>query len=140
MAKRKTPLQTVRGLGVRRTPDPIPKRRYCARSEGIRTGLGICQFWATLFEANERLVQRKKMTDAEIKRQVAEEFPGREAVRKLLDGVTTVNYYRRLYNKGRLTSGRIPKLPSRRYGIDGVRVNGRSGRTLTPEELAREDG
>ena len=132
MPSTKNPL---RNLKIRNTPDPDPPNNYYPRSEGKKYGLGICQFWVYIFELNERLPKKRKMTDEEIKRQVREEYPNRKSIKKLGPvggrGTTTVNYHRQLYNGGRYTRGIPPKVISYRYGADGNEVNPRTGKPLT---------
>jgi hypothetical protein len=112
-------------LHPQRTPDgPKP---VAHKSVGKRTSLGVCTFWAALFERNERVPQEKRMTDAELIRQVAIEFPDRPSTRKLVQGKQTVNYHRQLYNSGRYTRGIVPKHQSRRYDEQG-NVTNRRGR------------
>ena len=117
MAKKRSAKSIVQRLGIRNTPDAKPKTVRQARTVGLRSGLGITAFWATLFKANEDLTKKKKMTDEEIKRHVIAEFPDRIAVRRLgavgEKGEVTVNYYRILYNRGRLTHAVIPSPLSR---------------------------
>lgn len=127
----------IRDLGIEDTKDPARHRTYSPTTRGKNTQLGICSFWATLFLANEGLRKSEKMTDAEIKRQVLAEFPKdeqpprtQESLRKLDEGEVTVNYYRGLYNKGRLTGKKIPKHLSKRYGNIGEVINGRTGKAL----------
>ena len=127
----------VQNLGIQNTPDPKTRRSYTPATRGKETGMGICAFWSTLFLANEGLPKKKRMTDAEIRRQVLAEFvpedqPARtkESLRKLHDGEVTVNYYRGLYNKGRLTNGEVPDRVSKRYGEGGDAVKGKTGKPL----------
>jgi len=95
-------------------------------------------FWATLFEGNELLTRTKKMTNAEIERQVRLEFPHEPTLMENLDsGRQTVNYYRHLYNVGKLTKPRLtpPNHISFRYNETGQVVDTRTGkRVLTKEE------
>lgn len=125
-------------LEIKNTPDP--PRKTWHRTHGKRTGLGIMAFWATIFEANEILPKMKKMTNAELERQVRKEFPHEATLLENLDsGRQSVNYYRHLFNKGRMSKpkGSIPEKISFRYNIDGVIVDTRSGRRiLTEEEMA----
>lgn len=128
-------VELLRRLGIEATPDKLAHRVYTPMTRGIQSNLGICSFWCTLFLANEGLRKSEKMTDAEIKRQVLKEFPRhqqpsrtRESLRKLEEGIVTVNYYRSLYNKGRLTRGIVPKHQSRRYGDSGNLVHPKTGK------------
>ena len=129
--------EVIERLGIQKTPDPQVQRSHTPTTRGKETGMGICAFWSTLFLANEGLPKRRRMTDAEIKRQVLEEFPAdsqpnrtKESLRKLAEGEVTVNYYRGLYNKGRLTNGKVPEKSSKRYGDNGDEVRGKSGKPL----------
>ncbi len=129
-----TPLQLAKKLNVQKTPDPTHCRAYKARTHGKRTGLGVFQFMATLFIMNEQQPTKEKMTDAEIKRQIQEEFP-LQAVSKNLGpkdkrGSATVNMFRLRYNRGDLTGGTIPIEQSLRYDVDGKPVNARNGKPL----------
>jgi hypothetical protein len=114
------------------------QNRFSKRSEGTRTKLGITQFWASLFEANETLPTAKKLTDTEIRARVHEQFPDRPAVHRLFaegrDKIT-VNYYRNIYNSGRLL-GKVPKEMSFRYNKSGKPVEPKRGRKLlSPQEI-----
>jgi hypothetical protein len=124
-------------LGLDPTPDRTTTREYQPTTRGEVTNMGICAFWATLFLANEGLPRTKKMTDAEIKAKVLNEFPAesqpdrtRGSLEKLELGIVTVNYYRGLYNKGRLTRETAPDNPSKRYGDSGDIVNPKTGRPI----------
>lgn len=128
-------------LGLVPTSDPIRKNRYGPRSQGKRTGLGICRFWALLFVLNEKLDCHKKMTDAEIQRQVIQEYPDRPVARKLQRKKITVNQHRTMYNSGRFTpeynkptDNDIEVPYSYRYNSDGRRVDGRTGLRILPTE------
>ena len=121
-------------LDIRRTPDPKVIRDYAPRARGKRLNMGVCQFWAYIFELNESLPKAKRMTDAEIKRQFCEEFPDRTAAQRLLAGEVTINHHRQLYNLGRYTRGHKPAKPSNRYTVDGVLANPRTGKPETSAE------
>jgi hypothetical protein len=122
-------------LDIRNTPDPVRKTWY--RTHGKKTGLGIMAFWATLFEGNELLSKSKKMTNAELERQVRAEFPHEKTLLENLDsGRQSVNYYRHLYNKGRMSKpkGTPPEYISFRYSSDGEVVDTRTGKRLLDTE------
>tara|TARA_Y100000401_G_scaffold30623_1_gene22394 strand:+ start:31290 stop:31775 length:486 start_codon:yes stop_codon:yes gene_type:complete len=120
-------------LDIQKTEDP--PRKAWHRTHGKKTGLGIMAFWKTLFEGNEILPKSKKMTNAEIERQVRLEFPHEKTLLENLDtGRQSVNYYRHLYNKGRMTKGDTPEYISFRYDGDGKVVNTRTGNRLLSEE------
>lgn len=122
-------------IDIQKTPDVFGRTQYVPRSAGKKSKMGICQFWAYLFELNESLPRKHRMTDEEIKRQVIQEFPDRQAVVKLgpvgQKGEVTVNHYRQKYNVGRFTQGMVPKKLSKRYGLDGKEVNPRTGKPLS---------
>ena len=125
-------------LDIKNTPD-APRKTW-HRTHGKKTGLGIMAFWATLFEGNEILPKGKKMTNAEIERQVRLEFPHEKTLLENLDsGRQSVNYYRHLYNKGRMNrpKGTPPETLSYRYNDEGVLVDTRSGnRQLNDDDIA----
>lgn len=126
-------------LTIEQTPDPA--RRSFQKTSGKKTGLGIMTFWATLFECNERLPRTRKMTNAEIERQVRVEFSHEETLMENLEsGRQTVNYYRNLYNKGKLTKPRLvaPSHISFRYNTDGKIVDTRTGKRILSEEERNE--
>jgi hypothetical protein len=94
------------------------------------------EFIAGLFELNEILQDHKKMTDAEIRRQILQEFPNNRTAAYLKPNnktrTLTVNYWRCFYNRGQLSPGiDKPKMPSRRYDEHGNVVNSRTGKPLT---------
>lgn len=134
----------VKSLGIKKTPDRKPRTTRTPRTRGVKTGLGICDFWCNLFAANELLPKKRKMTDEEIKRQVIEEFPKRDSVKKLglvgERGTVTVNEHRLLYNRGRYTRNVVPVVRSVRYNSDGIPVDGKTGRrALSGQELFEFD-
>lgn len=99
------------------------------------SGLGVCAFFATLFESNELCPVRRRMTDDQILAKAQAEFPGR-----FDDFGTgkkyTVNQYRHMYNGGRFTGTVPPEKPSFRYDSSGRIVDARLGRReLLPEEV-----
>lgn len=111
-------------LRVRVSRVATPNRDCQRKSFGVTTGLGVCEYLAVLFEANEQTVKRgnrvvpvlpTKLTDDTIKALVIAEFPGRESIRKLEAGKTSIGYWRRQYNAGRLTQGRKPSIRSQKY-------------------------
>tara|TARA_R110000824_G_scaffold180908_1_gene361526 strand:+ start:811 stop:1302 length:492 start_codon:yes stop_codon:yes gene_type:complete len=121
-------------LNIQKTPDPPRKTWY--RTHGKVSGLGIMAFWATLFEGNELLPKSKKMTNAEIERQVRAEFPHEQTLLENLDsGRQSVNYYRHLYNKGRMSKskGAPPQHISFRYNEEGLFVDTRAGKRMLDE-------
>jgi len=126
-------------LDIQKTPDPPRKAWY--RTHGRRTGLGIMAFWATLFEGNELLPKSKKMTNAELERQVRSEFPHEQTLLENLDsGRQSVNYYRHLYNKGRMSKpkGTPPQHISFRYNEEGFVVDTRTGKRMLDEVEVEE--
>ncbi len=113
----------ARILDIQKTPDPPRRRRYAPRSSSTNPklhGVGICQFWCQLFELNEQLPPNKKMTDAEIARQIQTHYPETTAAKCLSSGRRTVQHFRKLYNCGTLRPGREPPLAlSQRYNEYG---------------------
>jgi len=118
-------------LDIQKTADR--PRKSWHRTRGVNTSLGIMAFWKLLFEGNEKLPVNQKMTNAEIERQVRIEFPHESTLLENLDsGRQSVNYYRHLYNKGRMTKGATPDLLSFRYDDSGNKVHTRTvARVLT---------
>jgi len=120
-------------LDIQKTKDP--PRKSWHRTHGKKTGLGIMAFWKTLFQGNELLPISKKMTNAEIERQVRLEFPHEKVLLENLDtGRQSVNYYRHLYNKGRMTKGFSPDTISFRYNDGGKIVATRAGKYILTSE------
>jgi hypothetical protein len=69
-----------------------------------------------LFEDNAKA----KLTDEQISKAIKKNFPGRDSA--VFDHVAAI---RNRYNKGILTKGVLPKVPSVRYGEDGETVSAR---------------
>lgn len=115
-------------------PDTNHRRRKAVTC-GKRTKMGIQQFLATIFEMNELNPRSKKLTNAAIQKLLLDEFPNRPNLHRNFDaGKTSINYYRHLYNSGRLTN-RMPANISFRYNEVGIAVEPRHGkRPLTVPE------
>ena len=128
MKKRDQPFDSL--ITPKNTPDK--PRRVVHRTIGRRTGLGVCSFMFNLMELNEMLPKNKKMTNEELKRQLFDEFPTHlsQLQRSFDQGNSSVNYYRTLYNEGRLIRSREPKNCAFRYNINGDKVDARSGKKL----------
>lgn len=112
------------------------------KSSGITTGMGVCSYFASLFEANE--LGNRKMTDEMIAKKVRAEFPGRKGYFFTGEGRPssssnsreTVNAYRQKYNAGKFTKNIPPLHFSFRYNNRGERVDARTGKyPLLPEEI-----
>lgn len=118
----------------------MAKKAVSARGKQNRTigpsGLGICAFFALLFESNELCPVKRRMTDDQLLAKVKAEFPDRTA--EFGRGKKyTVNQYRNMYNEGRFTGAVPPAKPSFRYDSSGRTVDARLGRReLMPEEVA----
>ena len=99
------------------------------KSTGITSGMGITQFFISLFEANEILPIKQRMIDAIIARKVAKEFPNRESAQDFISDKPnkTVNSYRYRYNLGKFTRKIPPSKPSFRYDKEGLAVNYKTG-------------
>lgn len=120
----------------------LPKRKrgvhVIHKSKGLTTGLGICAFFANLFETNELSKPARRLTDEQIAIAVEREFPTRKSAKFFRDPkhYLTVNAYRNYYNQGKFTQGKIPKYVSFRYAKGGIPVEGRLGfRPLMQDEI-----
>lgn len=124
---------------------PVLKKPAANRSQGGRSlNIGICSFFALLFESNESSPKKYKLTNEQIEAEVRKEYPdrkgaffdGKRAGRRDTWGRITVNTYRQKYNKGVFTQGIPPERFSFRYDKRGMRVDSRTGkRLLLPEEI-----
>lgn len=103
------------------------------KSKGKTLGLGICGFFAAIFDSNEVVSKRKKLTDEEIMVAVENEFPDRPSAHSFRgeNKTRTINEYRLRYNQGKFSpQGKMPERRSFRYNKDGERVDGRKGNRL----------
>lgn len=112
-----------------------PRKAYL---KGIRSGLGICEFFCVIFEANEKLPPIRKMTDEQIVALVVKEFPDAPGTKMLQEGRRTLNYYRGHYNSGVINGGKKPVTKSRRFNEKGVPVSMRTGRVLIDRKKTRK--
>lgn len=123
--------------------------------KGVTLGLGICSFFASIFEMNEMVAKKRKLTDEQIEEVVRKEYPNRKGYffsgsrpkKKRISyassgtsssnwGKVTVNSYRSKYNKGVFTGKIPPDVPSFRYDYRGEKVDSRTGkRPLTPTQI-----
>lgn len=130
---KKKPL-TVDTIKVEKTSDT--KREYHSRA-GKEYGLGVNQFIYTLFCLNEDLPRVKKMTDAEIRRQIATEYARykdtREFYGKKHDAIVDA---RQRFNRGQLgpDKGHPPRRCSFRYNERGEAIH--RGRIMTDDARA----
>lgn len=99
------------------------------KSHGVASGMGICEFAASILKINEELPASQKLSDATLARMMIQEFPGRSSMKRLEDGKTTMGYWRTLYNLGSLTRGKVPAVKSVRYSLTGVVKPPRHGRS-----------
>jgi hypothetical protein len=107
------------------------KRMKASRFPGRCTGLGLFRFLAQVFDNNEKAPREDKLTNEAITAMLMEEFPhNKELIKGFKEGKRTLNYYRDLYNRGRLTNDEPPPSISFRYNSDGLAVELRHGRTL----------
>jgi hypothetical protein len=109
-----------------------PRRVH--KSICVTTGVGICTYFANLFQANELSPKVKKLTDEQIAILVEKEFPNRPTA-KVYRGQSkrrTINEYRQRYHNGKFTGGDIPSVFSFRYDKDGDEVDGRTGKYKLP--------
>jgi len=105
------------------------------KSSGITTGMGILAYFVSLFEANELLSRKLRMSDTTIAKKVAREFPNRLSAQDFISEHPdkTVNSYRGRYNKGTFTRGTPPTVLSLRYNNYGLPVNYKTGTILLTE-------
>jgi len=118
--------------------------RVINKSHGITTGIGITQYFITLFEANEFLPLKQRMTDDSIASKIAREFPDRKSAQDFMNNKAkkTVNSYRYRYNSGKFTKGVPPSILSLRYNQEGTPVNLKTGTTILSSkqiDLFREE-
>jgi hypothetical protein len=115
-------------IKVKRVDDPQAFQR---KSKGDKWGLGVQEFLAVLFEANEQLPAARKLTDESILQALVLEYPKRPITRSLLErrNGRTINHYRQEYNRGKLT-GTVPAVKSNRWTIKGEKANTRTGKPL----------
>ena len=121
------------------------------RLRGITSNLSLCGYIAFLFEINEYLPKKHKLTDFQLARLFATEFPSSKAMQRILNtfnrGVTeykmdTIGYYRYRYNKGYLLTGKRGKRLgpiSFKYNSSGDRQTfwGSSTKPLSDAEYQR---
>jgi hypothetical protein len=112
------------------------QKKVIAKSQGATTGMGICHFFISLFEANELLPDKQKMTDKTIAKKVVKEFPDRKSAQDFiaLNPNKTVNSYRYRYNKGKFTKDIPPETLSLRYSEKGLPVNFKTGTIILSQE------
>lgn len=91
---------------------------------GKCSGLGMFQFIAQMLEANERAAKEDKLTDASLELMLIDEYPqNKRMIEVFRTRLRTINYYRDLYNRGRLTNDKPPPVISYRYNEFGLAVN-----------------
>lgn len=124
-------------------------KQYERRSCGVQSGMGVLEFLAVLFKANEQLPMHKRMTDLAMTKKFLAEFPTSKVAKGMIDGRLTVNHFRGQYNRGKLTASKrdvivLPNVPSQRYGEFDVNgkptmmvVDNRTGRPLAEMEQRR---
>ena len=91
-------------------------------TEGKTEGLGVQASWVFIFQKNEKLSIRRKMTDLQIANWMVAEFPGHGSkffidLRK--GDLNRVQQARTRFNRGDLTQHQAPDNKSHRYGGDG---------------------
>lgn len=114
-------------------PDPkvFGKRRYMAKA----TKKSLFHFLFDLFMWNEIVPREKRRTDGGIAAVVLAEFPNHTSLRKNLDSEKHgINYYRQLFNTGRLSKGQPAPYVSFRYDMQGNRISSRTGKSLSARE------
>lgn len=115
-------------LGIQKTEDKDFVASW--KSKGARFKMGLTAFVRSLFELNESLPSHQKMTNAEIERQILEEYGHvNRTATSFATGGMTVNKYRYKHNAGVLIVPFYCSLPfSFRYDIKGQVVDTRTGR------------
>jgi hypothetical protein len=126
---------------------PMLRRAAAKHTNGKRYGLGVTRFIANLFRLNEKAPKHKKMTDAEIARQIRIEYPQNETIQKTYaedrpDLSSQIAFQRSQYNRGRLV---VSDGPPRRsevsfcYNENGDAVNTRYANPRILTESDKED-
>ena len=114
-------------------PDPkvFGKRRFMAKA----TKKSLFHFLFDLFMWNEIAPREKRRTDGGIAAIVLAEFPTYVSLRRNLDSEKHgINYYRQLFNTGRLSKGQPAPYVSFRYDLQGNRISSRTGVPLTARQ------
>lgn len=91
-------------------------------TSGKTQNFGVQASWVYVFQRNEKLSVRKKMTDKQIALWMASEFPDHDSkfFKELRKGDTNrVQQARTRYNRGDLTLHVIPEVQSHRYDDKG---------------------
>ena len=116
------------------------QRMVINKISGITTGMGIIQYFISLFEANEFVSAKHKMTDEVIAVKISKEFPDRLSAQDFKDNKDkkTVNSYRYRYNAGKFTKDIPPATLSFRYNKDGSPVNYKTGTMFLHQEEVEE--
>ena len=144
MAKKKKPMR-IDSLEIKSTPMLRKKGGPSSNLSGKRFGLGLTKFLKNLFVINELAPRSKKMTDAEIARQVRAEFAGYPAVVEKFstdnpDLAQQMSRYRSEYNRGRLVMSEAPPKRSEisfQYDMAGNAINPKykEPKPLSTEEM-----
>lgn len=91
-------------------------------TEGLTQNLGVQASWVYIFQRNEKIASRNKMTDKQISLWMANEFPEHDSkfFKDLRKGDTNrVQQARTRYNRGDLTLHVVPEIQSHRYNDKG---------------------
>lgn len=91
-------------------------------TNGVTQDLGIQASWVFIFQKNEKVAARSKLTDKQIALWMADEFPKQDSkfFKELRKGDTNrVQQARTRYNRGDLTLHKIPEIISHRYNEKG---------------------
>ena len=106
------------------------------KSSGSTTGMGIISYFISLFEANEFVSTKHKMSDDDIAKRIAKEYPDRESAQDFMlnKAKKTINSYRYRYNAGYFTNGIPPRNLSLRYDNKGYPVNAKTGTSFLSQE------
>lgn len=107
------------------------KKKKKPQFVGRCSGLGLFRFIAQVFEQNERVAREDRLTNEAIELMLLDEFGHNKAlVEGFKTGKRTVNYYRDLYNRGRMHNDEPPPVISFRYNSAGLAVDLRNGTKL----------
>lgn len=111
-------------LKVQNTEDVRPRIEPMERT-GNKFKMGVNQFVYHLLVVNEKFPVTKKMTDAEISRQVCEEFSRYKDTVRYWGKSSNVHTYRLRFMRGQLgpSKGTPPEVISFRYNNKGQRVH-----------------
>lgn len=126
---------TAETLDIQKTKD---KKVLGARHRGKKFGLSVTDFICRLFEINENLPRLKKMTDAEIRRQIIVEYAHYpKTVDYYKSSSVSISDARQQYNRGTWKRKMPPKYLSYRYDNDGHKTWGSRNSRMKEETILK---